>query len=475
MEVIIMKYKEVASYLRNKIIEGDWFYGMKLPSQRTLANQFNVNRVTIIKSIELLESEGFIYTKRGSGTYVNDYLSEDFIKHKWLEMMQWTSSTRSRYTVQIINKLETSDAYIHISKGELGKALIPQAKLKKAMNRVSQYIEYLSFGYNNGYGYNKLRELIAKRLNVEGFNISKENVLITSGALHAIQLLSIGFLSKNTIIFSNTPSYIDSTHAFNIGNMRKVKISLETFKDFKQIINQYPSSNEKAIYIEPTFNNPTGHVRSEQYREDILKYSEKHNIPLIEDDIYKDLWFQNKPPKPIKTLDKKSNVLHISSFSKSVAPAIRIGWIVASEQVVEQLADIRMQIDYGSSILSQMVVYELLKSGDYDHHVDNLRNALERKRNDMLEILEEHFSEVATWNIPEGGFFIWLKVQKEVNIKKLFSELLNKEKILFNPGFIYGSDENAIRLSYAYESTENMRYALKILLKYIKKEIDAFS
>ncbi|MGK8526616.1 GntR family transcriptional regulator [Staphylococcus epidermidis] len=113
---------------------------MRIPSHRKLANQFNVNRVTIIKSIELLASEGFIYTKKGSGTYVNDYLNEAYILNKWSEMMDWSFRMRNQYTVQLINKIETDSTYIHISKGELGKDLIPHLELKNAMTDVSNYI-----------------------------------------------------------------------------------------------------------------------------------------------------------------------------------------------------------------------------------------------------------------------------------------------------------------------------------------------
>ncbi len=464
-----MKYKKVASYIRSKIIDGDWFYGMRIPSQRKLANQYNVNRVTIIKSIELLESEGFIYTLKGSGTYVNDYLDESFMLNKWEEMMEWTSRTRSQYTVQLINKLETQKEYIHISKGELGGDDLPHDELKNAMTNVSLYIGNLAFGYNNGYGYIKLRELLADRLKKYNINVTSNNIFITSGALHAIHLLSIGFLSQNTIVFRNTPSYVDSTHIFNILNIRKKDIVYESDKQARAILEKSPSYLNKAFYVEPTFSNPTGNVLSLKSREKILKYSMIHNLPVFEDDIYRDIWFDNEPPLPIKSLDKKGNTIYISSFSKTIAPAIRIGFIVASEKVVEQLGDIRMQIDYGSSILSQMVVYEMLKGGDYDHHIKNVRENLQKKRDYMLSILDKHFSSISTWNIPQGGFFIWLTLNKKINIRKLFIELAEKERVLINPGYIYGSSENTIRLSFAYESYENIEYGLKKLLYYAKE------
>lgn len=462
-----MKYKDIASYIREKIINGDWFYGMRIPSQRKLADQFNVNRVTIIKSIELLEAEGFIYTSRGSGTYVNDYLNKTYIINKWEEMMEWSSSTRSQYTVQLINKLETNQSYIHVSKGELGDEILPHEDLKKAMHRVSNYIGDLSFGYNNGYGYIKLRELIAKRLQRHNISVSSKNILITSGALHAIQLLSIGFLSQNTIIFRNTPSYVDSTNVFDLLNMRSININYNQPKESKALLNSYPNAYIKAFYVESTFNNPTGAVLSSKARENILNYSKVHNIPIIEDDIYRDLWFENKPNIPIKAFDTNGNVIYINSFSKTIAPAMRIGWIAASEKIVEQLGDIRMQIDYGSSILSQMVVYEMLNSGEYDDHIKFVRKALKQKRDYMLKILNENFSTIATWNVPEGGFFIWMTLKDSINIKKLFIELADKEQILINPGYIYGSTENTIRLSYSYENDTNIKYALDKLRYYI--------
>nr|WP_258007281.1 aminotransferase class I/II-fold pyridoxal phosphate-dependent enzyme [Staphylococcus sp. 17KM0847] len=191
-------------------------------------------------------------------------VNEDYILNKWSEMTDWSFRMRNQYTVQLINKIETDSTYIHISKGELGKDLMPHLELKNAMTNVSNYIGELSFGYNNGYGCLKLRELIAERLRKEGISITKENVLVTSGALHTIQLLVTGFLSQNTVIFSNTLSYIDSTRVFDYLNMKKVKISYNELSDFQNIINKQSSNKEKALYIEPSFNNPTGQSISEK-------------------------------------------------------------------------------------------------------------------------------------------------------------------------------------------------------------------
>ncbi len=274
----------------------------------------------------------------------------------------------------------------------------------------------------------------------------------------AISIFSVR-LKNSTLISYNSSTIFNKSEVF----LAK-RVVLYT-------MNQAISNKEKAFYIDPTFNNPTGQSLSRRSREEIITYSRRHNMPIIEDDIYRDIWFDEPPLKPIKSLDNTGNVLHISSFSKSIAPAIRIGWLIASEKVIEQLADIRMQIDYGSSILSQMVVYELLTSGEYDDHVSRLRTILKDKRDYMLSILNDTFSDIATWDIPKGGFFIWVTFRGDINIKKLFAELINKEKILLNPGFIYGGKANTVRLSYAFENKENIKYALQKIQHYASIEL----
>ncbi|NGA27622.1 PLP-dependent aminotransferase family protein, partial [Staphylococcus aureus] len=326
-------------------------------------------------------------------------------------------------------------------------------------SNTASHIEDLSFGYNNGYGYIKLRDIIVERMSKQGINVGRENVMITSGALHAIQLLSIGFLGQDAIIISNTPSYIHSTNVFEQLNFRHIDVPYNQINEINTIIDRFINFKNKAIYIEPRFNNPTGCSLTNEQKQNIITYSERHNIPIIEDDIFRDIFFSNPTPA-IKTYDKLGKVIHISSFSKTIAPAIRIGWIVASEKIIEQLADVRMQIDYGSSILSQMVVYEMLKNKSYDKHLVKLRYVLKDKRDFMLNILNNLFKDIAHWEVPSGGYFVWLVFKIDIDIKYLFYELLSKEKILINPGYIYGSKEKSIRLSFAFESNENIKHAL---------------
>src|SRR5690625_4039980 len=163
-------------------------------------------------------------------------------------------------------------------------------------------------------------------------------------------------------------------------------------------------------------------------------------LPIMEDDIYRDLWIDESAPVPIKTLDKHGQVLYIGSFSKTIAAGLRVGWLVGPEDVVKRLSDLRMQIDYGSSYVSQVLAKDLLSSGLYESHVKKVRSGLKEKRDFWLQLLEQHLGNDATWSKPVGGFFIWVTFNQDIDMRKLFKQSLDNS-LLINPGFIYNDNK----------------------------------
>ena len=171
---------------------------------------------------------------------------------------------------------------------------------------------------------------------------------------------------------------------------------------------------------------------------------------------------------PIKSFDQSGNVLYLGSLSKSLAPGMRIGWIVGSESVIERLGDIKMQTDYGASSVSQWMMTYLLSSGLYDKHLKEIRRALKLRCDHVLKCLKAHFSDIASWNQPSGGFYIWLKLNRVISTEKLFNSLL-EQKVLINPGYIYTHKKSSyIRLSYSYASMKDMEKGLIILSEVIR-------
>lgn len=285
--------------------------------------------------------------------------------------------------------------------------------------------------------------------------------MIVSGGLQALQLISIGLLQRGSVIFHESPSYLNSIHVFQSAGMNLFGIPMdEEGIKYASIGRLKRQHNPALIYTIPSFHNPTGTLMSERRRKQLLEDCQKASLPIIEDDVYGDLWFEQPPPKPLKANDKQGSVLYIGSVSKTFSPGLRIGWIVGPEPVINRLADIKMQTDYGSSSISQFLVNKWLKNG-YEEDLTLVRSELKCRRDYMIEILNTYFSNIATWNIPSGGFYIWLKITPSISTRKLFEKAL-QEGILLNPGNIYDKDDHThLRLSYSYATLDQIKKGLK--------------
>jgi GntR family transcriptional regulator, regulator for abcA and norABC len=195
----------------------------------------------------------------------------------------------------------------------------------------------------------------------------------------------------------------------------------------------------------------------------LLQLAENIQLPIIEDDVYGDLWLDSPPPPPIKSYDRHGNVLYLGSLSKSLNPGLRIGWIAGSEAVIDRLSDLKMQTDYGSSSLSQRAAAEWLSSGLYEQHLLKVRKQLKERRNTALAALNKHLSRWADWSEPAGGFFIWVKMKPGISLADLYRRaLLNG--ILINPGRIYSTQKlQYFRLSYANAPIDDIVKGIAIL------------
>ncbi|MFU8712336.1 PLP-dependent aminotransferase family protein [Bacillus velezensis] len=464
------KYIQIIQFIKEKIGNGEWPIGSKIPSQRTLAKHFEVNRSTVITALEELMADGLIEGRMGKGTVVTNNTWTLLAKNSAPDWDQHVTSgiqQPSQKIVQEINKSESNSDLIQLSKGELSHEIFPLAVMKEIIGKVSQNIE--AFGYEEPKGYLPLREALSGYLRTNGIQASPSSILIVSGALQALQLISMGLLQRGSTVYLDQPSYLYSLHVFQSAGMKLTGVPMDHDGLLPEHIRMARGERGRAIlYTNPCFQNPTGILMSKKRREEILAASENTQLPIIEDDIYRELWIDEIPPDPIKTIDKNGHVLYIGSLSKTLSPGLRIGWIVGPEPVIERLSDIKMQTDYGSSSLSQRVAAEWFISGEYQQHLEQVRSQLKVRRELALSVLETHLKDVATWNIPKGGFFVWVKTLPSISMKLLYTKALSKG-ILLNLGSIYAQEKgNYIRLSYAYASLEDLQkgiYELGLMIK----------
>ncbi|MBG9463250.1 MULTISPECIES: PLP-dependent aminotransferase family protein [Bacillus amyloliquefaciens group] len=464
------KYIQIIQFIKEKIGNGEWPIGSKIPSQRTLAKHFEVNRSTVITALEELTADGLIEGRMGKGTVVTNNTWTLLAKNSAPDWDQYVTSgiqQPSQKIVQEINKSESNSDLIQLSKGELSHEIFPLAVMKEIMGKVSQNIE--AFGYEEPKGYLPLREALSGYLRTIGIQASPSSILIVSGALQALQLISMGLLQRGSTVYLDQPSYLYSLHVFQSAGMKLTGVPMDNDGLLPEHIHMARGKRGRAIlYTNPCFHNPTGILMSKKRRKEILAASENAQLPIIEDDIYRELWIDEIPPDPIKTIDKNGHVLYIGSLSKTLSPGLRIGWIVGPEPVIERLSDIKMQTDYGSSSLSQRVAAEWFTSGEYQQHLEQMRSQLKVRRQLVMSLLETNLKNVAIWNMPKGGFFVWVKILPSLSMKLLYTKALTKG-ILLNLGSIYAQEKgNYIRLSYAYASLEDLQkgiYELGLMIK----------
>lgn len=462
---------QIVQYIKTKIYRGDWLVGDSLPSQRKLAEIFDVNRSTLVAALSELSALGILDSTVGKGTYVANnswsFLMADAALN-WRQYIEHGLHKANLPTIQAINRYEFDPAIIRLSTGEVSPELMPHEAFARVYEKMAQQGPPLN--YLEPLGLLELRQALCRYLVRWGISVRPEEVLIVSGSLQALQLISLALLGRGSRILVEEYSYVKSLRVFEFSGMRMSAIATDSEGPMPWTIRSEDLKDSTSIlYTIPTFHNPTGRTMGMERRRQLLQWCKGNRLPIIEDDAYRELFFDDLPPVPIKALDDSGNVLYLGSVSKSLAPGMRIGWLVGPEPVIERLGDIKMQTDYGASSISQWMMAHLFDSGLYEQHLTTLRSQLKLRCETVLRLLDLFFHDLGEWNRPKGGFYIWLRVKRAISAEKLFHQLL-QEHVLINPGYIYTHKTSTyIRISYSYGSPEEMETGLRVLSELIRR------
>lgn len=471
-------YQQIVQFVCEKVAKGEWPIGTRLPSQRTLAAFFEVNRSTVVTALEELTSYGIIEGCHGAGTQI--------ISNTWSLLLppspgtDWSNYVTSGFfkannsTIQAINHLEFVPGMMRLGTGELDPRLFPKKMWKCVLENLSQNIT--SLGYLEPLGLPELREAISHHMETFGIYAPPSCILITSGSLQALQLISVCLLKSGSTIYSEAPTYLKSLQVFQSAGMNLSGIPMDDkgiqFRNLQYSLKNETQQNSSILYTIPTNHNPTGITMSEARRKELMNFCTTNRLPIIEDGAYQELCYDANQPTPLKAMDETGMVIYLGSASKSLAPGLRIGWIIAAESIVQRLGDVKMQMDYGTSSISQWAFAEFLSSGMYQHYLTNLKIELKHRRDHALSVLSRYYKDFAYWNVPNGGFYIWLTIKGNINMELLFENAV-KNKILLNPGAVYDfKHNNSLRLSYAYTSCEEFEHAAITLAEIIREQLE---
>ncbi|MNO26025.1 HTH-type transcriptional regulator NorG [compost metagenome] len=475
-------HRQISNYFMDKIKSGAWPPGMRLAPQRELCRQLGVNRSTVVTALGELSALGLIEGRRGGGTRVVDVRAADGAASSGadadIDAMppagSWTSYVEEGVhypnlpTVQDINRLEYEQGLIRLGTGEPSPGLLPGGAMTRVLAELSrQTLPPLS--YEEPLGSPGLRRAVSRELAKSGIQADPDSILITSGALQGLQLIAVGLLPRGSTILLEKPSYLYSIHAFQSAGVKFSGLPMDEHGlQMDRLAREARRTRAAMLYSIPAFHNPTGILMDAQRRQELMEVTGGFGLPILEDGAYQELWLDTPPPLPLKALDREGRVLHLGTLSKSASPGLRIGWIVGPEPVVRRLADIKMQTDYGASSLSQLAAARWLEGGYHEEHLQQLRARLRQRRDAAVALLERHFAGLAAWNVPAGGFYIWLSLDKPVPLRTLF-RTAHKAGLLLNTGDLYDRGDNRhLRLSYVYASPEQLESGLPLLAGLIR-------
>jgi DNA-binding transcriptional MocR family regulator len=467
-------YMQVAGGVEKMIAEDVLKIGDKLPSVRVLSEEYGISMGTAFQAYYHLEGKGLIESRPKSGYYVR-------FNHKRFpalpKMMQPDSLSHTVSVKEMISNIYsdiTADHKMNFALAVPDASLLPAAKLNKSVVHALRNSKDHCIQYEHTQGNIDLRKQIAKLAFNWGGKIKPEEVIVTNGCLEAMTMCLRAVTNYGDTVAVECPSYFGIYQAIESLGLKVVEISSDptTGLELASLEKAIEKFNIKACVCVPNFNNPLGSCMPDENKKQLVDLITKHNIPLIEDDIYGELYFGKNRPRPCKYFDTKGMVMHCSSLSKSLAPGYRIGWTLAGK-FFEEVRQIKRMHNISSPTLTQAAMAHFLQHGRYEYHLKNLRKALHTQCLRYIQSIISYFPADTKISRPHGGFVLWLELNKNVDVFKLRSEAM-KQHISVVPGKIFSASCNfshCLRISFGKPWNDDIDYGLKVLGDVVKKQI----
>jgi DNA-binding transcriptional MocR family regulator len=468
----LAQYQKIAQELSALIEKGVLRPGERVPSVRRASRQHGVNAGTVLHAYAQLEARGLIEARPQSGYYVR-------ARERRLAPEPAVSKPRSRVTDVDVSRLvfQVLDAIKDPDIVPLGSAfpspeLFPLQKLNTTAAAVARRQSSWASVADLPPGNAELRRQIALRYLESGCVISAEDVLITCGAMEAINLCLQAVARPGDMIAIESPTFYSTLQAIERMNLRAVEIATHpregiVLDALEAALQKYTI---KACILITNFQNPLGSLMPDASKQALTRLLARHKVALIEDDVYAELYFGTSRPRPAKAFDRDGLVLHCGSFAKCLAPGYRIGW-AAPGRFREQVQRLKFMTTLSTASLPQAAIAEYLKHGGYERHLRRLRHALPSQCHEMMAAVCEHFPKECRMTRPEGGYMLWVELPKGIDALQL-QQRAAAEGISIAPGPIFSAKRqyrNYVRLNFGYPWSSRMEGAVRTVGLLAKK------
>ena len=450
-------FRQVYEFLVNRMERGEWGAHDKLPSIRLLAEELQVHRLTVFKAYRMLTEDGKVYVKDKSGYYVSPV--------SLVPIVEKGAAVTAYALTNPLSDIQRMPAKYQFSQALIDPGLLPNLFLSDYVKKVFDLYPKVMGTYSSVQGDEELRETLSRHFRKKHWlQLSSEELLITSGAQQAINLIARIVLGPMDTVLVERPTYSVAMDIFRREGARLVPVEITPMGyDLEEVEALMKKHRPRMFYINPTHHNPTGYTVPAQQRKLLVELAERYRCLLVEDDPFRDMYFEGEPPPPFFAYDTEGWVIYISSFSKYVAPGLRICAVACRYPFMERLITAKSLADNGTPLLNQKIFLHYYTSSRLQQHLGKLRIALQVHK----EIVEEELAGTGwEWTPPQGGLNLWVKLPDHLSADRLFASSM-AQSIAFVPGELFdplGEMRSRIRISYSFASEGVLREGIQRMI-----------
>jgi DNA-binding transcriptional MocR family regulator len=465
-------YGHLVHLFESAIARGDVPSGARLPPERELAQRLRISRTTVVSAYRELESRGLLRGYVGRGTFVCAAPEPAGTPFAWRGKIASAALRSSDSTLRDALRHATDDRLLSLAAGEPAIDCFPTAVFQQAVDQVFKRDGPAAWRHGPTEGQPALRDAIAER-----FKVPAESVLILAGAQQGLDLLARCLIDPGDAVIIDRPGYLGAIQSFRAAGAKLIgwDIARADVDELEDLVVRY---RPKLIYTNPTFQNPTGATMPIRSRRELLRLAERYRLPIVEDGTYRELYFNEVPPPSLRDLDGQNLVIHLNSFSKVMAPGLRLGWLSAAPSIIDQIAIIKQRLDPHTQNLVQFAMARLIRERSFDAHLRTLRAEHALRCGQMMAAIARYMPPGALrFARPQGGLYLWCRLAGGVSSRALLDRAL-AAGVAFIAGHAFYPDpagESELRLCFSSVSPTATDEAVKRLAACLQESLRAGS
>ncbi|MDC7124951.1 MAG: PLP-dependent aminotransferase family protein [Spirochaetales bacterium] len=462
----VYKYEEIVRDISLEMENGSILAGEKLPSLRLMSHRYNCSISVVAQAYEILEATGFVHSVEKSGFFAVNRPGSPIPSP---EKEHFSLISKEAVPLSVISRIITASnerSIVPLGAGLPDSSYLPLASLKREINSLMKEMPEILVDYTDEQGDSGLRQAVSRIMRFRGVEVEQDDILLTNGCTEALSLAIQSCSSPGDIIVLESPVFLGLIQLLKELKRRVITIptSAETGMDLDALEHVLKKEDVKAVVMTALFQNPLGFVMPEENRKRAVFLVEKYDTILIEDDIYHDCSFKHLRDNCLKSYDKSGRVIYCSSFSKTISPAIRVGWICGGIHH-RRCRNLKMAQTLGGCGLFQKALANFISSSGYERHILKLQKAMSRQAMEMSALLSRFLPENTAVSQPQGGYYLWVQLANNIDTLELFEKAL-AAGISIVPGPAFSPEEryhNCMRITFASPITSETEKGIERL------------